>query len=148
MKSIKHRRPSMLDKWIMEQQQSPTEYHDALHRPGPCFSTSDASSSASFSNPYLAYPDLPRVPPIDTTADKDTADKDTVSSINSYDFINDDDIPANSTVVRDDAVPQVNIIYLSRSAFLIKYFLGSSYPFSCAPYKDFQAILLACLSTY
>ena len=112
MKSVKHRRPSLLDKWIMEQQRSPTEYHDALHQPGPYFSTSDASSSASCSNPYLAYPDLPRVPPIDTTADKDTA------SIISYDLVNDDDIPANDvTVVHDDAVPQVNIIFLSRSAF-------------------------------
>ena len=103
MKSIKHRRPSLLDKWIMEQQQSPTEYHDALHRPEPCFSTYDASSSASFSNPYLAYPDLPRVPPIDTIADKDSA------SINSYDIVNDDDIPANVTITRDDAAPRVNI---------------------------------------
>jgi hypothetical protein len=108
VKSIKHRRPSLLDKWILEQQQSPTEYHSALHLPGPCFSTSDASPSASFSNPYLAYPDLPRVPPIDTTADDDTA------SINSYDLVDDDDIPAN--VAREDAVPQVNIIFLSRSA--------------------------------
>ena len=112
IKSIKHRRPSLLDKWIMEQQQSPTEY-DALHLPEPRFSTSDASSSASCSNPYLAYPDLPRVPPIDTTADKDTA------SINSYDLVNDDDIPANITVVRDGAVSQVNIIFLSCSDFRI-----------------------------
>jgi hypothetical protein len=110
IKSIKHRRPSLLDKWIMEQQQSPTEY-DALHLPDPRFSTSDASSSASFSNPYLAYPDLPRVPPIDTTADKDTA------SINSYDLVNDDDIPANVTIVPDDDVPQVNITFSFRSAF-------------------------------
>lgn len=96
----------------MEQQQSPTEY-DALHLPEPRFSTSDASSSASCSNPYLAYPDLPRVPPIDTTADKDTA------SINSYDLVNDDDIPANITVVRDGAVSQVNTIFLSCSDFRI-----------------------------
>ena len=110
IKPIKHRRPSLLDKWILEQQQSPTEYLDALHRPG-LFSTSDASSTASFSNrnPYLAYPDLPRVPPIDTTADKDTA------SIYSYDLVNDDDIPAKVTVARDDAATQVNIIFLSRS---------------------------------
>ena len=108
-KSSKHRRPSLIDKWILEQQQSQTEYRDVLHRPRP-FYTSDASSSASFSNPYLAYPDLPRVPPIDITADKDTA------SIYSYDLVNDDDIPANVTVAREDAVPQVNISFLSRSA--------------------------------
>jgi hypothetical protein len=108
VKSIKHRRPSLLDKWILEQQQSPTEYDGALHPPGPCFSTSDASPSASFSNPYLAYPDLPRVPPIDTTADEDTA------SINSYDLVDDDDIPVN--VTREDTVLQVSIFFLYRSA--------------------------------
>ena len=100
VKSIKHRRPSLLDKWILDQQQSPTEHHDAFHHlPGPCFSTSDAS----FSNPYLAYPDLPRVPPIDTTTDEDTV------SINSYDLVDDDDIPAN--VEREDVVSQVNITF-------------------------------------
>lgn len=105
VKSIKHRRPSLLDKWILEQQQSSSEHHDALHLPGPCFSTSDASASASFSNPYLAYPDLPRVPPIDTTADEETV------SIYSYDLVDDDDIPAN--VAREDAVLQVNITFSS-----------------------------------
>jgi hypothetical protein len=108
VKYIKHRRPSLLDKWILEQQQSTTEYYDALHLPGPCFSTPDASASASFSNPYLAYPDLPRVPPIDTAADDDT------SSINSYDLVDDDDIPAN--FASENAVLQVNITFLSRSA--------------------------------
>ena len=108
VKSIKHRRPSLLDKWILEQQQSPTEYHDAFHLPGPYFSTSDAFPSASFSNPYLAYPDLPRVPPIDTTADEETA------SLNSYDLVDDDDIPAGAA--REDGVPQVNITFLSHSA--------------------------------
>ena len=101
VKSTKHRRPSLLDKWILEQQQSPTEYHDAMHLPGSYFSTSDAFPPASFSNPYLAYPDLPRLPPIDTTVDEDTA------SINSYDLVDDDDIP--SIVAHEDAVPQVII---------------------------------------
>lgn len=105
VKSIKHRRPSLLDKWILEQRQSPNEYRDASHLPGPCFSTSDAFPSASFSNPYLAYPDLPRVPPIDTT---DTA------SVNSYDLVDDVDLPANAA--REDTVPQVNITLLSCSA--------------------------------
>lgn len=103
VKSIKHRRPSLLDKWILEQQQSPTEYHDALHLASPHFSASDAFPSASFSNPYLAYPDLPRVPPIHTTADEETA------SLNSYDLVDDDDIPAGAA--REDAVPQVNITF-------------------------------------
>lgn len=100
VKSIKHRRSSLLDKWISEQQQSSTEYYDAFHLPRPSFSTSDASASASFCNPYLAYPDLPRVPTIDN---EDSA------SINSYDFVDDDDIPAN--VTRQDTVPQVNLSF-------------------------------------
>ena len=94
-KFIKHRRSSLLDKWILEQQQNPTKYHDA--KP----STSDASTSLC--NPYLAYPDLRRVPPIDTTDNEDAA------SINSYDLVDDDDIPAD--VAREDTVPQVNITF-------------------------------------
>ena len=109
VKTVNHRRSSLLDKWILEQQveQNSAKYHDALHLPGPCFSTSDASASASYCNPYLAYPDLPRVPPNDTTDNEDAA------SINSYDFVDDDDIPVN--VAREDTVPQVNITFPSRS---------------------------------
>lgn len=95
VKPIRHRRSSLLDKWILEQQQSSTEYHDSLHLPRPSFSTSDASASASFCNPYLAYPDLRRAPPIHN---------DDAASIISYDFVDDDDIPAN--VTHQDTVPQ------------------------------------------
>ncbi|KAF8807797.1 hypothetical protein BYT27DRAFT_7097490 [Phlegmacium glaucopus] len=84
VKSIKHRRSSLLDKWILEQQQNPTECPNTLHLPKP-----RSSASASFSNPYLAYPDLPRVTSFDTAGKEDTC------SIISYDFVDDNDIPAN-----------------------------------------------------
>ena len=52
--------PSMLDEWIVDQRRS-----------------------ASASNPYLAYPDLPRA-----SSEQDT------QSIISYDLVDDNDIPA------------------------------------------------------
>jgi hypothetical protein len=100
VKFIKHRRSSLLDKWILEQQHNPTKYHDAK----PYFSTSDAS----LCNPYLAYPDLRRVPPMDTADNEDAA------SINSYDLVDDDDIPTN--VACEDTVPQVNMTFPPCSA--------------------------------
>lgn len=99
---IKHQRSSLLDKWILEQQQDP----DELDLPEPSLSTSHAS--ASFGNPYLAYPDLPRVIPIDTTRHEDT------DSVYSYDFVNDDDIPAKA--IPERVVLQVN--HLSFSFYL------------------------------
>lgn len=99
----KHRRSSLLDKWILEQQY-PTEYPHTLRSSKP--RASDASPS--FSNPYLAYPDLPRVTPIDTSTEKDDT-----TSIHSYDLVDDDDIPTN--IIPENAVPQANIFFFSRS---------------------------------
>jgi len=103
--SIKRHRSSLLDKWILEQQNT-TECPNPLHLPKPRL-----SASASFSNPYLAYPDLPRVTSIDTTGKEDTC------SINSYDFVDDNDIPAN-----EGAASQVNITFFSRSTLPMLYY--------------------------
>lgn len=85
-RTIKHRRSSMLDKWISEQQaQSPTVSHADSSLLPPCF---NSGSFASSSNPYLAYPDLPRISQETTEANEaETA------SIASYDLVDDDDIP-------------------------------------------------------
>ncbi|KAF8167684.1 hypothetical protein B0H34DRAFT_792379 [Crassisporium funariophilum] len=85
VKTIKHRRSSMLDKWILEQQSQSTESPDALQLPKPYLAGTDTLASSS--NPYLAYPDLPRV------TREQTRIREEVESINSYDLVEDDDIP-------------------------------------------------------
>lgn len=95
-KTVKHRRSSMLDKWITEQQaqNEDTPDDDSLPEPIPVsppiiFTT--PRPVASSSSPYLlAYPDLPRFY-FETAKAKDTEDD--AASIISYDLVDDDDIP-------------------------------------------------------
>lgn len=89
VKPVKKRRSSMLDKWILEQQaqSSSDALAEILQLPEPTFPL--FSPFASSSNPYLAYPDLPRAWQT-TKAESDSA------SIKSYDLVDDDDIPSNT----------------------------------------------------
>lgn len=81
----KARRSSLLDTWIKERQTSPDAENAFLRPPRPPYARLGLGSS---SNPYLAYPDLPRIPSIPSLR------KDDSSSVQSYDFIEDDDIPS------------------------------------------------------
>ncbi|KDR85420.1 hypothetical protein GALMADRAFT_359499 [Galerina marginata CBS 339.88] len=92
VKTIKHKRSSMLDKWISEQQAQPSDCSSADALPTPTAYFSSPSLFASSSNPYLAYPDLPRV----SSEAARSKDEDTESII-SYDLVNDDDIPDDTT---------------------------------------------------
>jgi hypothetical protein len=89
VKSVTKRRSSMLDKWILEQQaqSSSDALAETLQLPEPTFPL--LPPFASSSNPYLAYPDLPRAWQT-TKAESDSA------SIKSYDLVDDDDIPSNT----------------------------------------------------
>ncbi|PPQ67127.1 hypothetical protein CVT25_005728 [Psilocybe cyanescens] len=97
--TIKHRRSSMLDKWIMEQQIQTTEessdcpHSELLPAPVMC-STSLGSYASSSSSPYLAYPDLPR---FSFEHAKTKEAEDDIASIISYDLVDDDDIPQEPT---------------------------------------------------
>ncbi|KAF8973635.1 hypothetical protein BDZ97DRAFT_1912111 [Flammula alnicola] len=92
VQTVKHKRSSMLDKWITEQQaQSSDNHSDILSPPEPYFAMSPPFASSS--NPYLAYPDLPRLCS-DRTRTKKEPDLDS-ESINSYDLVDDDDIPSS-----------------------------------------------------
>ncbi|KAJ7246305.1 hypothetical protein B0H12DRAFT_764480 [Mycena haematopus] len=72
----RRRRSSMLNKWIRDQQQVPTEQilADVVDDEGPSLGTR--------SNPYLAYPEL-----------GSPAFHESVVSVNSYDMVEDDDLP-------------------------------------------------------
>ncbi|KAF9566098.1 hypothetical protein CPC08DRAFT_128257 [Agrocybe pediades] len=86
---IQRKRSSMLDKWINEQQGQPSEDDmsptSVLSTPAHFESTCAYSSR---SNPYLAYPDLPRM-----SSEHAKASEQDIESIISYDLIDDDDIP-------------------------------------------------------
>jgi hypothetical protein len=82
VKTVKSRRSSMLDKWIIEQQAQPY-----------------SGLSAAASNPYLAYPDLPRV------SSEHPEPKEDNESIISYDLVDDDDIPTST--MQEDSPQQV-----------------------------------------
>ncbi|KAF8913078.1 hypothetical protein CPB84DRAFT_1812018 [Gymnopilus junonius] len=85
VRTIHHRRSSMLDKWISEQQaQSPVSPTDCSLS-APCF---NPGSYASSSNPYLAYPDLLRI-----SQETSRPNEAETASIISYDLVDDDDIP-------------------------------------------------------
>lgn len=90
VKTVRKRRSSMLDKWIIEQQAQSSQ-------PEPLEPYSGLSAAAS--NPYLAYPDLPRVSSEYTEPKKDD------ESIISYDLVDDDDIPTST--IQEDSIQQV-----------------------------------------
>ncbi|KIM47789.1 hypothetical protein M413DRAFT_209580 [Hebeloma cylindrosporum] len=91
VKAVKSRRSSMLDKWIIEQQAQSSQ-------PMPLVPYSGLSASAS--NPYLAYPDLPRVSSERAQPKQD----DDTQSITSYDLVDDDDIPTRT--MQEDSTQQ------------------------------------------
>jgi hypothetical protein len=70
----------MLNKWIQEQQQVPTDILDVEEG-------SSLPPSGTRSNPYLAYPELGSHP-----------FHESVVSVNSYDMMDDDDIPPENEV--------------------------------------------------
>ncbi|KAJ7193394.1 hypothetical protein GGX14DRAFT_478836 [Mycena pura] len=75
----RRRRSSMLDKWIQDQQVLPTDFVDVEEGPSVLV-------SGTRSHPYLAYPELGTV-----------AFHASEVSVNSYDLLEDDDIPENET---------------------------------------------------
>lgn len=93
----------MLDKWITEQHahsSDPSEFQpNPLLLPNP-YSASSGRAAAS-SNPYLAYPDLPRV----SFEHAQAKEGDDTQSIVSYDLVDDDDIPTST--VQEDSIQQV-----------------------------------------
>ncbi|KAJ7675394.1 hypothetical protein B0H17DRAFT_1140317 [Mycena rosella] len=86
----RRRRSSMLNKWIQDQQQVPTNVVDVEHAPSH-------PASRTRSNPYLAYPELGS-PTFNASA----------VSVNSYDLLEDDDIPP------EDQMPATPITTPSR----------------------------------
>jgi hypothetical protein len=95
----RRRPPSLLDKWIHEQQH---------YSPSPATHIRSASASAA-SRAYLAYPELTRL----------SLDSDPHGSRNDagYDLVNDDDIPENLAANLDthrvcsiNAVTDINLI--------------------------------------
>ncbi|KAJ7170096.1 hypothetical protein C8R46DRAFT_223332 [Mycena filopes] len=76
----RRRRSSMLNKWIQDQQQVPTDVVDVEEGPS-------LPRSGTASNPYLAYPELGT-----------PAFHESVASINSYDLVEDDDIPPEDEI--------------------------------------------------
>ncbi|KAJ6503311.1 hypothetical protein C8R47DRAFT_198115 [Mycena vitilis] len=76
----RRRRSSMLNKWIKEQQQVPTDVVDVEEGPS-------LPLSGTRSNPYLAYPEL-GTPTFNES----------VASWNSYDLMEDDDIPPDNEI--------------------------------------------------
>lgn len=79
----RHRRSSMLNKWIQEQQKQPFTFNDFFNP------TEDPSLLPPTTSAYLAYPTFGRAAlhPDDT--------RDDIVSLNSYDLVEDDDIPQN-----------------------------------------------------
>ncbi|KAF7339284.1 hypothetical protein MSAN_02141900 [Mycena sanguinolenta] len=76
----RRRRSSMLNKWIKDQQQVPTE-------PGVVDDEPSLPISGTRSNPYLAYPEL-----------GSPAFHESVASVNSYDMVEDDDLPLETEI--------------------------------------------------
>ncbi|KAJ6621090.1 hypothetical protein B0H10DRAFT_2215360 [Mycena sp. CBHHK59/15] len=76
----RRRRSSMLNKWIHDQQQVPTNVVDDEEG-------SSLPRAGTPSNPYLAYPEL------GSPTFHDSAFNDSAVSVNSYDLLEDDDIP-------------------------------------------------------
>ncbi|KAJ6520041.1 hypothetical protein C8R45DRAFT_807359 [Mycena sanguinolenta] len=80
----RRRRSSMLNKWIKDQQQVPTEQisTDVVDDEGPSLPLSGTRS-----NPYLAYPEL-----------GSPTFHESVASVNSYDMVEDDDLPLEDEI--------------------------------------------------
>jgi hypothetical protein len=75
LKQPRRRRSSMLDKWIKDQQALPSDAHDETLR----------AKNDSRLSPYLAYPEL--------GMPSSVAPHNDVSTLHSYDLVEDDDIP-------------------------------------------------------
>ncbi|KAH9486539.1 hypothetical protein JR316_0000604 [Psilocybe cubensis] len=101
----RHRRSSMLDKWITEQQL----HADVDVPPSDDDLFAPTHSCSSPTSPYLAYPELPRF-----SFERKPEPEDDFASILSYDLVDDDDIPHKTTV--QDPLQQVPITPVSRSA--------------------------------
>lgn len=80
------RRSSMLNQWVHQQHSVPPSDYLDPHLDPPLLPT---AATRTNSNPYLAYPDMSRL-----HVARDGAQESTVS-LNSYDFVDDEDIPAN-----------------------------------------------------
>lgn len=76
----RRRRSSMLNKWIHDQQQVPSDVVDVDDEPS-------LPSAGTRSNPYLAYPEL-----------GSPTFNDSAVSVNSYDLVDDLDIPPEDEV--------------------------------------------------
>ncbi|KAF9527719.1 hypothetical protein CPB83DRAFT_836316 [Crepidotus variabilis] len=104
--TLKCKRSSMFEKWIQEQQQAQVEPQlaavavqpesEILEPPSPFYARSAPGSS---SNPYLAYPDIPRTP----SKVNLRADRDDTQSIASYVVIQGDEIPPNDMLTQPES---------------------------------------------
>jgi len=100
---VQHKRSSMLDKWINEQQgQPPEDYLSSVSVPPTPAYFESSSVCGSHSNPYLAYPDLPRM-----SSERARPNEQDNESIISYDLIDDDDIPNDPTPSPQEAPKEV-----------------------------------------
>jgi len=95
----------MLNKWIKDQQQVPTDVVDDEE-------SSSAVGSGTRSNPYLAYPEL-----------GSPAFHESVATVNSYDMLEDDDIPP------EDEMPATPLTTPSRRSTGPSSFRGFHIPF-------------------
>ena len=91
LKQPRRRRSSMLDRWIKDQQALPSDAHDETLR----------AKNDSRLSPYLAYPELGMASSV--------APHNDISTIHSYDLVEDDDIPQTTqpaSEVRSYSLPQ------------------------------------------
>ena len=91
LKQPRRRRSSMLDRWIKDQQALPSDAHDETLR----------VKNDSRLSPYLAYPELGMASSVAPLND--------ISTIHSYDLVEDDDIPQTTqpaSEVRSYSLPQ------------------------------------------
>jgi len=87
----KSKRTSMLENWIKEQQCPPDAWGTGHGPPAPY----SRLGLGSLSNPYLAYPELPS---------QSNLGKEDSTSLQSYDLVEDSDIPSLASEVRSSSL--------------------------------------------
>lgn len=97
LRQPRRRRSSMLDRWIQDQQTS--AINDPTRRDDLDISE-DTPRSGPRSHAYLAYPEFGRTPKA----------RDEVSTLNSYDLMDDNDIPELEVGDLDRIVPKVSLV--------------------------------------
>lgn len=100
--------PSLLDQWINDQlsEADPDAHDDMLPPPAIHDDSDDAPRCGTPTHPFLAYPDIGRLP----FEHLHESRQDDASSVYSYDLVNDDDLP------EPPLTPQV-----SRAEFALRF---------------------------